>query len=117
MYTITNLKINPDLLKIPTLNKFIKDDNSVDFEPTYDGEDEEPCVMPAAFPNLLANGSSGIAVGMATNIPTHNLGEVIDGTITVPLRLPGWITLTTIQALSSESQQVRIRRSSAAQST
>lgn len=54
------------------------DDNAVDFEKTYDGEEEEPIVMPAAFPNLLANGSSGIAVGMATNIPPHNVGEVCD---------------------------------------
>ena len=57
------------------------DDNSVDFEPTYDGEDEEPVVMPAAFPNLLANGSNGIAVGMATNIPSHNVGEVCDAAL------------------------------------
>ncbi len=57
------------------------DDNSVDFEATYDGEDEEPCVMPAAFPNLLANGSNGIAVGMATNIPPHNVGEVCDAAL------------------------------------
>lgn len=54
------------------------DDNAVDFDKTYDGTEEEPAVMPAAFPNLLANGSSGIAVGMATNIPPHNVGEVCD---------------------------------------
>ncbi len=54
------------------------DDDAVDFDKTYDGEDEEPAVMPGAFPNLLANGSSGIAVGMATNIPPHNVGEVCD---------------------------------------
>lgn len=54
------------------------DDDAVDFDKTYDGEDEEPVVMPGAFPNLLANGSSGIAVGMATNIPPHNVGEVCD---------------------------------------
>jgi len=54
---------------------------TVDFIPNYDGEDREPTVVPARFPNLLANGSSGIAVGMATNIPPHNLGEVIDGVI------------------------------------
>ena len=54
------------------------DEDAVDFAETYDGEDEEPCVMPAAFPNLLANGSSGIAVGMATNIPPHNAGELCD---------------------------------------
>ncbi|MGN1062879.1 MAG: DNA topoisomerase (ATP-hydrolyzing), partial [Alphaproteobacteria bacterium] len=54
------------------------DDNAVDFDKTYDGTEDEPVVMPAAFPNLLANGSSGIAVGMATNIPPHNVGEVCD---------------------------------------
>ena len=53
-------------------------ENSVDFRPNYDGTLEEPVVLPAAFPNLLANGSSGIAVGMATNIPPHNLHELID---------------------------------------
>ncbi|MDE2020866.1 MAG: DNA topoisomerase IV subunit A, partial [Patescibacteria group bacterium] len=51
-------------------------ENTVDFRPTYDGQDEEPVVMPAAFPNLLANGSEGIAVGMATSIPPHNVGEL-----------------------------------------
>ena len=54
-------------------------ENAVDFRPNYDGTLEEPVVMPAAFPNLLANGSSGIAVGMATNIPPHNLDELIQG--------------------------------------
>ena len=54
------------------------DEDAVDFRPTYDGEDEEPMVMPAAVPNLLANGAAGIAVGMATNIPPHNLGELCD---------------------------------------
>ena len=57
------------------------DDNAVDFDKTYDGEEDEPVVMPVAFPNLLANGSSGIAVGMATNIPPHNVGEVCDALI------------------------------------
>jgi topoisomerase IV subunit A len=52
------------------------DDDSVDFRATYDGEDEEPVVLPARFPNLLANGAAGIAVGMATNIPPHNAGEL-----------------------------------------
>ncbi|HEY4274827.1 MAG TPA: DNA topoisomerase IV subunit A [Rhizomicrobium sp.] len=52
------------------------DENAVDFRATYDGEEEEPVVLPAAIPNLLANGSSGIAVGMATSIPPHNLGEL-----------------------------------------
>lgn len=54
------------------------DEDAVDFRPTYDGEDSEPVVLPAGFPNLLANGSSGIAVGMATSIPPHNAGELID---------------------------------------
>src|SRR5262250_623079 len=52
------------------------DDDAVDFRPTYDGEDREPVVLPARFPNLLANGASGIAVGMATSIPPHNVGEL-----------------------------------------
>ncbi|HZV84532.1 MAG TPA: DNA topoisomerase IV subunit A [Brevundimonas sp.] len=54
------------------------DQDSVDFKATYDDQDEEPVVLPAGFPNLLANGSSGIAVGMATSIPPHNVGELID---------------------------------------
>ena len=54
---------------------------TVDFIPNFDGEEQEPTVLPSRYPNLLVNGSSGIAVGMATNIPPHNLGEVIDGTI------------------------------------
>ena len=54
--------------------------NTVDFQPNFDEERQEPVVLPSRFPNLLVNGSSGIAVGMATNIPPHNLAEVIDGT-------------------------------------
>ena len=54
------------------------DEDAVDFRPTYDGTESEPVVMPAAFPNLLANGATGIAVGMATNIPPHNVGEICD---------------------------------------
>ena len=54
------------------------DKGTVDFKPSYDGNAQEPAVLPARFPNLLVNGAGGIAVGMATNIPTHNLGEVID---------------------------------------
>ncbi len=54
------------------------DESATDFKPTYNGEDEEPEVMPGLFPNLLANGASGIAVGMATSIPSHNAAEVID---------------------------------------
>ena len=57
------------------------DMDTVDFGPNYDGQHQEPLVMPARFPNLLVNGSSGIAVGMATNIPPHNLREVIDATV------------------------------------
>jgi DNA gyrase subunit A len=56
------------------------DENTVDMIPNYDGTSEEPRVLPARFPNLLVNGSQGIAVGMATSIPPHNLGEVIDAT-------------------------------------
>lgn len=54
------------------------DEDTVDFQPNYDGNEHEPVVLPARFPNLLVNGAGGIAVGMATNIPPHNLGEVID---------------------------------------
>ncbi len=57
------------------------DKNTVDFVPNYDENEKEPVVLPARIPNLLINGSSGIAVGMATNIPPHNLGEVIDGVV------------------------------------
>jgi DNA gyrase subunit A len=65
-------KITMELLR--DINK-----NTVDFIPNFDGEEEEPLVLPSRFPNLLVSGSSGIAVGMATNIPPHNLGEVVDG--------------------------------------
>lgn len=72
-YTEARLsKIAMELLR--DINK-----ETVDFAPNYDGEEQEPVVLPARFPNLLVNGSSGIAVGMATNIPPHNLREVIDG--------------------------------------
>src|SRR5881227_4235931 len=57
------------------------DAETVDFQPNYDGQNNEPVVLPARFPNLLVNGSSGIAVGMATNIPPHNLREAIAATI------------------------------------
>ena len=59
------------------------DRDTVDFQENYDGRELEPRVLPARFPNLLVNGSGGIAVGMATNIPPHNLGEVIDGCIAI----------------------------------
>lgn len=67
-------KISSEMLK--DINK-----ETVDFADNFDGEESEPTVLPSRFPNLLVNGSSGIAVGMATNIPPHNLKEVIDGTI------------------------------------
>jgi len=57
------------------------DEGTVDFKPNYDDKEQEPTVLPARFPNLLVNGAGGIAVGMATNIPPHNLGEVIDAAI------------------------------------
>ena len=59
------------------------DAGTVDFIPTYNNEEEEPEIMPGLFPNLLANGASGIAVGMATNIPSHNVAEIVDATLEV----------------------------------
>ncbi|MBN8892333.1 MAG: DNA topoisomerase 4 subunit A, partial [Rhodospirillales bacterium] len=59
------------------------DRDTVDFQPTYDESGEEPRVLPAVFPNLLINGAGGIAVGMATNIPTHNPGEIVDATLAI----------------------------------
>lgn len=70
------------------------DENAVDFKATYDGEHDEPVVMPSAVPNLLANGSTGIAVGMATSIPPHNVGELCAGLIKL-LKKPE----TTVEAL------------------
>ncbi len=64
---------------IPLLDDLDKD--TVDFQPNYDGREQEPVVLPAKYPNLLVNGAGGIAVGMATNIPPHNLGEVIDACV------------------------------------
>ena len=57
------------------------DEDTVDFRPTYDGESEEPCLLPAGIPNLLANGAQGIAVGMATSIPPHNVAELADAAL------------------------------------
>src|SRR5258708_15665916 len=57
------------------------DKDTVDFQPNYDGSEREPMVLPAKFPNLLVNGAGGIAVGMATNLPPHNLGEVVDACV------------------------------------
>jgi DNA gyrase subunit A len=59
------------------------DKETVDFQPNYDDKEQEPTVLPARFPNLLVNGAAGIAVGMATNIPPHNLGEIVDAAIAV----------------------------------
>lgn len=74
-YTESRLsKISLELLR--EINK-----NTVDFDPNFDGSEKEPKVLPSRFPNILINGTMGIAVGMATNIPPHNLGEVIDGCI------------------------------------
>lgn len=55
--------------------------DTVDFQPNFDGDEKEPVVLPARYPNLLVNGSNGIAVGMATSIPPHNLSDVIDATV------------------------------------
>jgi topoisomerase-4 subunit A len=65
------------------------DEDTVDFRPTYDGSESEPVVLPAAFPNLLANGASGIAVGMATSIPPHHVGELCDALLFLLKREPG----------------------------
>ena len=73
----TEAKMNK--IAVEMLRDINKD--TVDFVPNFDGEEQEPSVLPSRFPNLLVNGSAGIAVGMATNIPPHNLREVIDGTI------------------------------------
>lgn len=74
-YTEARLsKIATELLR--DINK-----DTIDYGPNYDGNEKEPIVLPARFPNLLVNGAAGIAVGMATNIPPHNLGEVIDGVL------------------------------------
>ncbi len=64
------------------------DEDAVDFRETYDGEDSEPVLLPAKIPNLLANGASGIAVGMATNIPPHNIAELCDALIHL-IKRPG----------------------------
>ena len=76
-YRYTEAKLTP--VAVELLNELNKD--TVDFQPNYDGKDEEPLVLPAPFPNLLVNGSTGIAVGMATNVPPHNLEEVVNGAV------------------------------------
>ena len=70
--------------KLAKVSQFLIDDiekDVIDFRNNYDETDKEPTVLPSQFPNLLVNGAGGIAVGMATSIPPHNLGEIIDGTI------------------------------------
>ena len=59
------------------------DKNTIDYQDNYDNSTREPTVLPAKYPNLLVNGAGGIAVGMATNIPPHNLGEIIDGCLAI----------------------------------
>ncbi len=76
-YRYTEARLAP--LAMELLRDLDKD--TVDFQPNFDGRLKEPVVLPAAFPNLLANGATGIAVGMATSIPPHNLGELIDGLV------------------------------------
>ncbi len=77
------------------------DEECVEFRETYDGEEREPIVLPAGFPNLLANGSNGIAVGMATSIPPHNVAELCDGLMAVvDLRLGKRQNLTTTQLVN-----------------
>ncbi len=76
-YRYTEAKLTP--VAVELLDELSKD--TVDFQPNYDGKDKEPLVLPAPFPNLLVNGSTGIAVGMATNVPPHNLEEVVNGAI------------------------------------
>ena len=78
-YRYTEARLAPPALEL--LSELQK--NTVDLQPNYDGKGEEPLVLPARFPNLLVNGSTGIAVGMATNIPPHHLGEVIEASIAI----------------------------------
>jgi topoisomerase-4 subunit A len=74
------------------------DEDAVDFRPTYDGEESEPVVLPGAFPNLLANGAAGIAVGMATSIPPHNAGEVLAAAIHL-VKHPGATTAELVRLM------------------
>ncbi len=82
-YRYTECKMTALAEELVSTNEI--DKNTVSFTPNFDGTTVEPVVMPAAFPNLLVNGSDGIAVGMATKVPPHNLGEVIDGAIALSL--------------------------------
>ena len=70
--------------KLAKVSQYLIDDiekNTIEYRNNYDETEKEPTVLPSQFPNLLVNGAGGIAVGMATSIPPHNLGEIIDGTI------------------------------------
>src|SRR5205085_698012 len=85
------------------------DEETVDFGDNYSGEFTEPQVLPARFPNLLVNGSTGIAVGMATNIPPHNLGEVVDATIFLIADLVNSRELDGIRHANDESAKGKVR--------
>ncbi|OCC22683.1 DNA topoisomerase IV subunit A [Croceicoccus estronivorus] len=76
-YRYTEARLTPTAIRLMAG----LDEGTVDFIPTYNGEEEEPEIFPGLFPNLLANGASGIAVGMATNIPSHNVAEIVDATL------------------------------------
>ena len=78
-YRYTEARLTPTAIRLMAG----LDEGTVDFIPTYNGEEEEPEIFPGLFPNLLANGASGIAVGMATNIPSHNVAEIVDATLEV----------------------------------
>ncbi|NMN03323.1 MULTISPECIES: DNA topoisomerase IV subunit A [unclassified Novosphingobium] len=76
-YRYTEARLTPTAIRLMAG----LDEGTVDFVPTYNGEEQEPEIFPGLFPNLLANGASGIAVGMATNIPSHNVAEIVDATL------------------------------------
>ena len=76
-YRYTEARLTPTAIRLMSG----LDEGTVDFVPTYNGEEHEPEIFPGLFPNLLANGASGIAVGMATNIPSHNVAEIVDATL------------------------------------
>ncbi len=76
-YRYTEARLTPTAIRLMAG----LDEGTVDFIPTYNGEEEEPDIFPGLFPNLLANGASGIAVGMATNIPSHNVAEIVDAAL------------------------------------
>ena len=85
------------------------DKETVDFIPNYDGSESEPVVLPTRLPNLLVNGSSGIAVGMATNIPPHNLGEVVDALI-LQIQNPGTTLEELMKVMKDAKKEESIKR-------